>query len=73
VVAHTFNPSTWEAEAGLVYKVSSRTARATEKLCLTKTKPKTTTKKEITLKKKRNITLRRGSLNRGLNRATLHG
>jgi hypothetical protein len=36
VVAHAFNPSTWEAEAGgflsskasLVYKVSSRTARA---------------------------------------------
>jgi hypothetical protein len=36
VVAHAFNPSTWEAEAGefeasLVYKVSSRTARATQK------------------------------------------
>ena len=40
VVAHTFNPSTWEAEAGaslssiesnLVYKVSSRTARATQR------------------------------------------
>jgi hypothetical protein len=38
VVAHTFCPSTWEAEAGeslefeasLVYKVSSRTARATQ-------------------------------------------
>jgi hypothetical protein len=36
VVAHAFNPSTWEAEAGrflfeasLVYRVSSRTARAT--------------------------------------------
>jgi hypothetical protein len=41
VVAHAFNPSTWEAEAGrfefkasLVYKVSSGTARATEKPCL---------------------------------------
>jgi hypothetical protein len=42
MVAHTFNPSTREAEAGgfrefeasLVYKVSSRTARATEKPCL---------------------------------------
>ena len=45
-MAHAFNPSTWEAEAGrflrrisefkasLVYKVSSRTARATEKSCL---------------------------------------
>ena len=34
IVVHTFNPSTWEAEAGrefeasLVYVVSSRTARA---------------------------------------------
>ena len=39
MVAHTFNPSTWEAEAGgslefeasLVYKVSSRTARAIQR------------------------------------------
>ena len=40
VVAHTFNPSTWEAESGgflssrpasLVYKVSSRTARAIQR------------------------------------------
>jgi hypothetical protein len=38
VVAHIFNPSTWEAEAGnsefetsLVYRVSSRTARATQR------------------------------------------
>jgi hypothetical protein len=39
VVAHTFNPSTWEAEAGrysefkanLVYRVSSRTARAAQR------------------------------------------
>jgi hypothetical protein len=40
VVAHVFNPSTWEAEAGrrisefeasLVYQVSSRTARATQR------------------------------------------
>jgi hypothetical protein len=39
VVAHAFNPSTWEAEAGrflsefevsLVYRVSSRAARATQ-------------------------------------------
>jgi hypothetical protein len=43
VVAHVFNASTWEAEAGisefeasLVYRVSSRTARDsyTEKPCL---------------------------------------
>jgi hypothetical protein len=38
VVAHTFDPSTWEAETGgflssrsLVYRVSSRTARATQR------------------------------------------
>jgi hypothetical protein len=51
VVAHAFNPSTQETEAGgslefeasLVYKVSSRTARAiqnTEKPCLEKLKKK---------------------------------
>jgi hypothetical protein len=48
MVAHTFNPSTWETEAGgflsfeasLVYKVSSRTARATEKPSLEKPKNK---------------------------------
>jgi hypothetical protein len=39
VVAHAFNPSTWEADAGeflefeasLIYRVSSRTARATQR------------------------------------------
>ena len=43
VVVHAFNPSTWEAEASgfefeasLVYKVSSRTARATQRNCLEK-------------------------------------
>jgi hypothetical protein len=39
-MGHAFNPSTWEAEAGgfwpefeasLVYRVSSRTARATQR------------------------------------------
>jgi hypothetical protein len=42
MLAHAFNPSSWEAEAGrflefkasLVYKMSSRTAKATEKPCL---------------------------------------
>jgi hypothetical protein len=43
VVAHTFNPSTWEAgisefKASLVYKVSSRTARATQRNPVSKTK-----------------------------------
>jgi hypothetical protein len=43
VVAHTFNPSTWEAEefeASLVYKVSSRTARAIQKNPVSKSKKK---------------------------------
>ena len=38
MAAHTFNPSTWEAEAGgsefkasLVYRVSSRTGQATQR------------------------------------------
>jgi hypothetical protein len=36
LAAHAFNPNTQEAEASLVYRVSSRTARATEKPCLEK-------------------------------------
>jgi hypothetical protein len=52
VVAHAFNPSTWEAEAGgflrqisefedsLVYKVSSRTARATQRNPISEKKKK---------------------------------
>ena len=46
VVDHTFNPSTWEAEAGgseletsLVHRVSSRPARATQRIPVSK-KPK---------------------------------
>jgi hypothetical protein len=42
-----------EFEASLVYKVSSRTARATEKPCLEKTTT-TTTKKKKKKKKKNN-------------------
>jgi hypothetical protein len=47
---HTFNPSTWEAEAGgwiskfeasLVYRVSSRTARATQRNPVSKTNKQT--------------------------------
>jgi hypothetical protein len=54
LVAHAFNPSTWEAEAGgflefeasLVYRVSSRTARATQRNPVLKNKKqKTNTKK----------------------------
>jgi hypothetical protein len=53
VVAHAFNPSTWEAEteisefeASLVYRVSSRTARATQRNPVSKTKNKNKTKKK---------------------------
>jgi hypothetical protein len=53
VVVHAFSPSTWEAETGkisefeasLVYKVSSRTARAIQRNPVSKNKNKTTTKK----------------------------
>jgi hypothetical protein len=49
VVAHAFNPSTWEAEAGkisefqasLVYTVSSRTARTTQRNPVSKTNKQT--------------------------------
>jgi hypothetical protein len=48
VVAHAFNPSSWEAEAGkfLVYRVSSRTARATQKNPVSKNKNKNKKKKK---------------------------
>jgi hypothetical protein len=55
MVAHTFNPSTWEAEAGgwisefkasLVYRVSSRTARAISRNLVSET-PKEKTKNWI--------------------------
>ena len=46
MVAHTFNPSTWEAEAGgslefkasLVYRVSCRAARTTQRNPVSKNK-----------------------------------
>jgi hypothetical protein len=40
VVANAFNFSTQEAEASLVYKVSSRTARATQRNPVSKNKNK---------------------------------
>jgi hypothetical protein len=47
MVVHTFNPSTWEAEAGgfefeasLVYRVSSRTAKATQRNPVSKNQKK---------------------------------
>jgi hypothetical protein len=53
-MAHAFNPSTWEAEAGgflsfeasLFYRVSSRTARATQRNPDSKNKPKKKKKKK---------------------------
>jgi hypothetical protein len=55
VVAHAFNPSTWEAEAGrfltsrlasLVYRVHSRTARAIQRNPVSKNKQTKNNKKE---------------------------
>jgi hypothetical protein len=40
VVVHAFDPSSWEAEASLVYKVSSRTARATQRNPVSKNQKK---------------------------------
>jgi hypothetical protein len=49
VVVNAFNPSTWEAEAGsLVYRVSSRTVRATQRNPVSKNKTKQKTKKTKT-------------------------
>jgi hypothetical protein len=54
VVLHAFNPSTWEGgrgrwiselEASLVYKVSSRTARATQRNPVFKNKQNKTKQK----------------------------
>jgi hypothetical protein len=54
VVAHAFNPSTWEAEAdgflefeaSLVYRVSSRTATATQRNPVSKNQKKKKKKKK---------------------------
>jgi hypothetical protein len=62
-MAYTFNPNTWEAQAGgslfkasLVYRVNSRTARATQRNPVSKKKKnkknkKTKTKQNKTKKK----------------------
>jgi hypothetical protein len=47
-----------EFEASLVYKVSSRTARATEKPCLEKTRTTTTKNKEKKRKRKEKVRVR---------------
>jgi hypothetical protein len=51
VVAHTFNPSTREAEASLVYKISSRTARAIQRNPVLKNKKQTNKQKQKNPKK----------------------
>jgi hypothetical protein len=56
VVAHTFNPSIWEAEAGgslefetsLVYRVSSRTARDAQRSLVSKNQNLKTKKNQKT-------------------------
>jgi hypothetical protein len=61
VVADAFNPSTWEAEAGgflefedsLVYRVSCRTARATQRNPVLKNKKTKQNKSSIKYKNKR--------------------
>jgi hypothetical protein len=59
-VAHAFNPSTQEAEAGgflsLVYRVSSRTAKATQRNPVSKNKTKQQ-KKEVAHRHLREETL----------------
>jgi hypothetical protein len=55
VVAHAFNPSTWEAEAGGF--LSSRPAWSTEKPCLEK---QNKTKQNKTKQNKQNKTMREG-------------
>jgi hypothetical protein len=64
VVAHAFNPSTWgwgwrqrqedlcEFEASLVYRASSRTARATQRISVSKTKQNKTQNKQTNKKVK---------------------
>jgi hypothetical protein len=54
VVAHAFNPSRgrWISEASLVYKVSSRTARAIQRNPVSKNKKQKTKKKNKKKKKK---------------------
>jgi hypothetical protein len=47
VVLHGFNPSPWAAEAGLVYKVSSRTAKAIQRNPVSERKKKKKNKRKI--------------------------
>jgi hypothetical protein len=50
VVAHAFNPSTWDSEfkASLVYRVNSRTAKATQRNPVSKTNKQTNKQSTVT-------------------------
>jgi hypothetical protein len=63
VVVHAFNPSTREAEAGLVYKVSSRTARAIQRNPVSKTNKQT----------KKSIEWAKCHTNEHINSQSVHG
>jgi hypothetical protein len=72
VVAHACNPSIWEAEAGgfefeasLVYRVSSRTARATQRNPVSKNKTKQKTKKHPPKKKEKEKEREKSFSNKG--------
>ena len=67
MVAHPFNPSTWEAEAGrflsseasLVYRMSSRTSRATQRNpVLKKQKEKKRERERLRLSQRKNMYLK---------------
>jgi hypothetical protein len=58
VVVHGFNPSTWEAEVSLVYKVSSRTARDIQRNPVSKKKKKKKRKEGKKERKKEILTIK---------------
>jgi hypothetical protein len=70
-VAHAFNPSTWEAETGrflkfgasLIYRVSSRTARAIQRNPVLKNQKRKKKKKE---KKRKRLVICSSSLRKGI-------
>jgi hypothetical protein len=69
VVVHTFNSNTWEAEAevmeslefkaSMIYRVSSRTAKASQRNPVSKNKTKTKTEKQKRLRKEGHLGLHR--------------
>jgi hypothetical protein len=55
VVEQAFNPNTGEAEEGLVYKVSSGTARAVQRNLVSKKKKKQKQKQQQQQQKKKHV------------------